>query len=897
MADNTNPPPARRTGTDTVVAGTGAVEADQNFLQAIDNYHGPQVAAGRTEGLRTPAEVTTTVAPARPNDGRIERTAATDAGPRTTADQAYDYSKTGLAAAIELKSLLAQRLPDTDVVNDGTGPKTVKALREELQKIARDNMEAAIKTARIDDPQADAQAAARLDAFTRAPNKDGLRQSLCQEFNIDPKHVSIQQLEELQQGATGETRDHLRQLAGLEKEYQKLQADALAPSVVRIQYADVLAAGLLNPDPAGALRGDVPINDVNQAYNLVAQAGSHDRSGELRNSADFQALRDLVSRQMADAQLVVPGQNTVARRDAATTAGPDATAVRPQGAPQGTDTTTVRPQGAPQGTDTTTVRPGADATTAGGGPAAVNPDAPKMKTMLDALNEAANLEKAGKPGDAEKAYLAALAVANDLAKTKLPLYLKDLDNQKDSTIQQQWLGTIIGVETARQQYASFLETQGRNAEALTLLTQIRGETPTLVQNNQTFNQLMNIALNGGKQGGDDPNVHLINVQKGIDSKNYEQAFAEVTAAKNSLGSMNIDEIKKNVTALQTQKDERQKELDQLKQNQTMNQAEKDARQELLTNQLAITTATLNLEQNKVTMKDQLVYLEGYVDYLRNQPAAAHAKLLEFQNTDLYRSTSGAQRAAYNIDPLLDATKEKSWLQRNLGWVAPVVAGVVAGGAFIATIWSGPGSVAAASATYLAVAAGIGLVAGTSAYVGTTAIAGEKITGRTVVDGLKYSALGISMVAAPGLAAKYGLEIGAPVALGRFAAPAANFTNLAIRGAIVSVPHALIQGTEDVVIDGKPIGSTALSTLESATLGSLGGPKWAAGTAMIGPAIQGVAQNYNDIHDWVHGPLQGGPDQVQISQRNFAIPVRVNAPDASQLRTNQDQDPPADAPNP
>jgi len=896
MADNTNPP-ARRTGTETVVAGTGAAEADQNFLQAIDYYHGasPQVAAGRTEVPRTPAEVTTTVAAARPNDGRIERTSAADAGPRTAVDQAFEYSKTGLAAAIELRSLLAQKLPDTDVVNDGTGPKTVKALREELQKITRDNMEAAIKTARIDDPQADAQAAARMDAFTREPNKDALRQSLCREFGIDPKQASIQKIEEMQQAATGETKDHLRQLAGLEKEYQKLQADALAPSVVRIQYADILASGLLNPDPAGALRGDVPINDVNSAYNLVAQAGSHDRSGELRNSDDFRALASLVRTQMADAQLVVPGQNTVARHDA-TTPQPDATAVRQQGPtvrPQGTDAATVRPQG----TDATTVRPGADATTSGGGPAAANPDAPKMKTMLDALNEAGNLEKAGKPGDAEKAYIAALAVADDLAKTKLPLYLKDLDNQKDSTIQQQWLGTIIGVETARQQYASFLETQGRNAEALTLLTQIRGETPTLVQNNQTFNQLMNIALNGGKQGGDDPNVHLINVQKGIDSKNYDQAFAEVNAAKNALGSMNIDEIKKNVTALQTQKDERQKELDQLKQNQTMNQAEKEARQELLTNQLATTTALLNLEQNKVTMKDQLVYLEGYVDYLRNQPAAAHAKLLEFQNTDLYRSMSGAQRTAYNVDPLLDATKEKSWLQRNLGWVAPVIAGVVAAGAFAATIWSGPGSIAAASATYLAVAGGIGLVAGTSAYVGTTAIAGEKITGRTVVDGLKYSALGISMVAAPGLAAKYGLEIGAPLALGRFAAPAANFTNLAIRGAIVSVPHALIQGTEDVVIDGKPIGSTALSTVESAALGSLGGPKWAAGTAMIGPLIQGGAQNYHDIHDWIHGPLDPHGDQVQISQRNFVIPVRVNAPDASQLRTNQDQDPPTDVPNP
>ncbi|HEY9774911.1 MAG TPA: hypothetical protein V6C81_14200 [Planktothrix sp.] len=782
------------------------------------------------------------------NDSQVERVSATGGGTSDTGTKSpYDYARKAAIAEQELQQLMSKNLPDTATVNDGTGDKTVADLRKQLQLSIRDQFSTGIGQAdAIKQDGSDDSINGALTKFRQDPNGDAKRQSLANEFHLDPANMNMQDVQALQQqqGLTAQQKQDAKTLLSLESQFEELNQMAIAPSVLRMQYANALAQGMLNPDAAGAKNGDVPLSDAMDAYKLVHQAGVLDKTGDVRNTPEYQALQKGVDTEYGQSQ----SQRAV--------------------------------------------------------------------QMIQACQQATELEGKGDTKGAEDAYKKAMQSADGV---DLSYFINNIANQTDVNIKKQMLSTIVGVETTREKYAGFLLRQGRPSEALPLLSKIQGQVPDLVRNDQGFNELLNWALSGQKTEGDSPYPHLNNIDDAMKKKDYATAFKEAQAAQTAVSGMDMTAVQKDVDALKQQQTDLKAQQDTLAKDASLSDDAKTTQANLLKQQIGVNAAMLDMEQKKLNLPGHVKYLQGYTAYLQGQNDAAHGFFEDFKKNypDL------ASQPEYNIDAALKATEHKGWLRRNIGWVAPVAGFAAALGAAALTIWSGPGAFAAGAAAFgateatlggaalLGTAAAVGIGTGTLAYVGTTAVSGEKVTGKTWLEGAGWATLGASTVVAPGLAGELGVTLGIlPSADAVATTVGGKIAMGAITGAIVSVPHAGIDFADNIAYNGDSVGGASWKFVKEAGIGTATGglsgrfgmsmgnvARWSTLPSLLGPGIQGTVQNYRDIHAWAHGPLDPTGDREQIANLNDALPgeytvpeIRVVPQQQQDQSTNSEQDP-------
>ncbi|MGH9548567.1 MAG: hypothetical protein ACRD3W_04295, partial [Terriglobales bacterium] len=137
----------------------------------------------------------------------------------------FESSRNANAAAVELKQLINSKLPDTAVVNDNGTEKTVAQVRKELQDTIRQQMNDAInRSDSLKQTGGDDSVEALLSKFTKDPNKDGARQQLAKDLGLDPRNVTLDQIQQLQNSASAspDQRQKAQQLYELEREFQDL---------------------------------------------------------------------------------------------------------------------------------------------------------------------------------------------------------------------------------------------------------------------------------------------------------------------------------------------------------------------------------------------------------------------------------------------------------------------------------------------------------------------------------------------------------------------------------------------------------------------------------------------------------------------------------------------------
>lgn len=860
-----------------------------------------------------------------------QRRDGADAGDRRTTVTALDasidpskqYRDVAMQAMQQLDGVLAKyRKPD----GSPTGVPVSEADKRQIadyQRTMTENFERAlVLTGGATTEQALArqqQIANQIDAFTSTTNgqsKEGLRQALCQQYGLDANNVSVDDINQrLQAATTPEDRGFLTQLAALETQREQLIAAQLAPCLVRAQMGRAFLVGDFNPDATGAVSHQVPFEQVNKGAKLVGDVNQLDASGTLRATDEFQRLLRLANQEIGQGMRLTQG-----------TAG---------GGGQGD-------AGAGVGANPN------DATRAGTGQTG-GADT-RIQQMLDDMNKAAQAEKDGNADVAMKAHEDANQIANALSKSLVPQYMKDLANQTDPTVQQQMLTTIMLVERQRMDEAAYLQRRSQHqpddyARSLSLLNDARGEWAALEKLNPshyganagneawpslsadpTFNQMLNKALTGGKTLDGDLTQTGTRIQAALDGKHYEALFQAVTDAQRIAGNWPTTEMKTNITQMQQHQTELQSQLAQTQADQTLSADAKAARVAAIQAQIASGNQMIGFDQNKLNQKDQLVYLEGYADYLRGSEhyAEAHQKLTEFMQTDLYKNATPEQKQAWGLEDqtgpdgkpvhglvwATDPANQPNWWQRNMGWIAPV-AGVIVGAAVAAgTFYLGPGAAltgtAAGTAVAGALAIGAGTLAGAGAYTGAKWSAGEQVNAGTFVDGLKWGALGATIAVAPGMTSKFGLEFAATNTL-------AGIAQRGALGAATSIPYASMQAVDDVY-HGQSAGRTALNFGETVGFSALTGglplgsatskvpiwgpisrfiaPAWStpASVAITVPALQAgipitigaVRQQFVDASDYLHGgnDPSNPNDQVNMSQLAAQNPINLQLPDGT-----------------
>lgn len=732
----------------------------------------------------------------------------------------YGLSREAIASATELKQLLSMNLADNATINDNGKDKTVAQFRQELQTQIRSDMSEAIGRAdALKQTGGTDSVEGMLTKFMQDPSKEGQRQKLAQELGIDIRNTTPAEIQQLESSPnlSADQRDKAKQLMSLEVEYQELNQLRYAPSVVRLQYADILASGMLNPNGADAAAGKVPLSDATDAFHLVHSAGNADKTGEIRNTADYQNLNQITTNEFSTSQTE------------------------------------------------------------------------RVQNMLGVLQQAQTAEKDGDKTKAETLYKSASDQANGV---DVAFLIQNINNQRDPQIAQQMLAQVVSAETAREDYARFLIQQGRSAEALPLLTKVQGDVPQLVQNDQNFNNLMNQALDANKNGtSDDPSVHFNNIQQAIQKKDYNKAFDEVTKAKQSLANIDFDKVQKDVTSLQAQQTALQKKQADLEKDNTLSPDDKKNQETLVKQDMAVNQAYLQAEQQKLDAKDQVTYLEGYVDYLRQDNKGAYTAFQQFQkdNPDL------AKQPDYHLDELLKATKPPGFWDK---WKGVLIGGaaVLAGlGAAALTIWSGPGAAIAGLGAGAAVTAaltgtaalGAAAIAGAGVYTGLHAASGDKVSWQTAFDGAKLGLTGGSLVVAPYMASELAVGGSATsLAAAVRGASAASWAPRAIAfGSVMGANQVADQGY-DMAYNGKSFGDAlkdgAIWTAGAAAVGGSplgrmmmsGGVRGSIGvpTAAIVGAPMAV-QGYSEIRQDLHGPLNpnNNSDYDQIANLNQYLP--------------------------
>lgn len=363
----------------------------------------------------------------------------------------------------------------------------------------------------------------------------------------------------------------------------------------------------------------------------------------------------------------------------------------------------------------------------------------RSKDAVLALQEADKLRVAGKPTDAQAKYEEALQKVKgvDMATitTQWQSQMKEYNTVQEKLTalgnppsnpneaqrltlelqQRQQIGLqleqIIQVgKEVKTEYAKFLNEQGKPGEALPLLTSVASSTPAeLLAGDATFNEQMEKAQSLGSITSGDAEKHRVLYEQAMTAKDWttaERELAALKAASTKASEQSIQSVKDRLGVMDKRQTEIQTELADLQKNNSMDAEAKALRQQQLEaekNGYDVLRKSLSdslgpAEKAAQEHAHALRYMEGIIAYSKDDKETANKifKELEAEAPEI------AANKDYQLEALLEDTRKKGWLERNLDTIVSVVKVVAVVGAVIAaTVLTAPiggvGGIAAAAA--------------------------------------------------------------------------------------------------------------------------------------------------------------------------------------------------------
>lgn len=363
----------------------------------------------------------------------------------------------------------------------------------------------------------------------------------------------------------------------------------------------------------------------------------------------------------------------------------------------------------------------------------------RSKDAVLALQEADKLRVAGKPTEAQAKYEEALQKVKgvDMATitTQWQSQMKEFNTVQEKLTalgnppsnpqeaqrltmelqQRQQIGLqleqIIQVgKEVKTEYARFLNEQGKPGEALPLLTSVAsGTPPELLAGDTSFTEQMEKAQSLGSITSGDAEKHRVLYEQAMAAKDWttaERELAALKAASTKASEQSIQGAKDRLGVMDKRQAEIQTELADLQKNTSMDDAAKTLRQQQLEAEKkgydalrkGLTDSLGPAEKAAKEHAHALRYMEGIIAYSKEDKETAHKifKELEAEAPEI------AANKDYQLDALLEDTRKKGWLERNLDTIVSVLKVVAVVGAVIAaTVITAPiggvGGIAAAAA--------------------------------------------------------------------------------------------------------------------------------------------------------------------------------------------------------
>lgn len=454
----------------------------------------------------------------------------------------------------------------------------------------------------------------------------------------------------MQASKTPEEKAKLQQLSTLLNENDGIQTERQALSGVQIRSAQLMMAGMTHK-PGEEVMGQTGATrqEIMRAYETVNTAGRTNRM--LEQTPQFQAIKENSGLMYADIQLQ--------RSRDAVLALQAADKLRSEGKPEAE----VR---------------------------AKYEEALKNVQGADmAMVRASFISQ-------EKEYNQTLAKFNALAET--PENQQQRQRLAQELMQRENIGaqlqqSMLASKEVKTQYATYLNEQGKGNEALPLLTSAMTETPELTAKDPTVAEQLGKAQQGKSLENVDTRAAGLAYEKAVADKNWAEAEKQLgilKTASDSAGQLAIQNTKDHISTVDTTKAKLQTELDDLKKNNVMDAAAKAIREEQLTNEIkgydamrkAYTDQLGPMEEAARVQSNKMKYMEGVLALSKDDQPNAHRIFEELKAS----APELANNKEYQLDELVEATREKGWLERhwdtivNVGKIAAIGVAILAAGA-------------------------------------------------------------------------------------------------------------------------------------------------------------------------------------------------------------------------
>ena len=563
-------------------------------------------------------------------------------------------------------------------------------------------------------------------------------------YDINPQDIQTR----IAQSTNEQEKANLQKLSGLLTNYDSIQKERNALSMVDVSAAQMMMSGLTHKVGAQTLEGlPATREEVMRAYELMHIAGRS--NPQLETTPQFQTVKDQSTAMYSDIQLQ--------RSKDAVTALQAADKLRVDGKPEAEVT------------------------------AAYEAALAKVKEV-DMATIRTNLQSQEKEFIATKQKFDQTADTPENQQIRMRM-AQELQSRQDIALQ---LAQIMQVgKEVKTQYATYLNEQGKNAQAVPLLASVIAETPEFCtpDKDPTFQQQYEKAMNGASLNTEDTEKHRTLFENAKAAGDWTTAEKELGILKGAAQTANdnaINGTKDRLAEFEKRKQALTTELADLQKNQTMDEAAKETRATQINNELkGYETLGKSLSESLPKMEDASNVQMHSMDYMK--AVILTSKGDEKDAHDIFdrlkrEAPEIANNKDYHLDDLLEATRHKNWLERHydsiVTWGKIGLATLAAGAAIVLTA-------GAATPLVIAAAAGAGaagyFAGGAAGHFGAKGL-GYKSTDnynnwRPGQDLLTGAAIGASMGAGHALFAGGGLAAagGRMLALGEAAeSPLASF---------------------------------------------------------------------------------------------------------------------------
>jgi len=301
-----------------------------------------------------------------------------------------------------------------------------------------------------------------------------------------------------------------------------------------------------------------------------------------------------------------------------------------------------------------------------------------------------------------------------------------LEKQSELTALKEELTAFHAFDSVQE--GKLLAKQGNYEKAIVALLKASADLPPGACQDKSFTYAVNLASLGWKNVNASPETILADFSAALKGGDYDGA-AKLLKQTKDVALSELEQMKIDQKALHEKRDvleAHKKKIEKAADDESL--LEKD--------RLAKELDQINRFDKAVQGKNELIghcaYMEAYLSYVNGNYAQSREKIGEFEKE--YQNL--AKLPQYNLASLKDEVRDRGWLglgnliHRNKESVVKglcISAGVLGGiGAATATIWTGPGAAITGGATATAITGGLAVLTG--AGVGSISYAGaSKLT--------------------------------------------------------------------------------------------------------------------------------------------------------------------------